>query len=1192
MTRPTTHLSTRILWHDRGWDGRVCDNPFENSSCLLQQHVRESREDELETKFKATPLRDLDGWLPPCARDPNAFSEIPFCITHYDPLDWRDLPPVSEEVPPYSVCPAPYRWMREEYLHDVLDTYHIDVPPPDDRTRESGWVNEPKRQRVLLEHFWGALERNRSLIFFYCNQGHPIENGPSRLIVGASRISDFGKQLMFGKKAGFGADHPVWSRRVTHSYPEQGVRVPLQEYLRSGYPIDDLVCTAPEGGMIAFSYVAEHVSDDLAVGALERLLHAVEAVKRDGLVNGDWDHALAWLDDALAQTWSGRGLLPGIGNLMRVLGMDRGVAFQRAELSDSSLSREELWQKAAALLGGARQPDDMGSFYDGLKRARQNWRALPQARKDLMALLARFELTVDQMRRLSEPRKRRDSGVDATEDEILANPYLLFEMDHGTAESAPVALDTVDRGVVLDPGRWAGEDAVPPSDITRVRACAISVLEQAAELGDTFLPLEELLDRIERRFPERRRCDTDLDVFLGSEEFLSEPLHVDADHDPPLVALRSLRSAEQRVHELVERRWHRAIDVADEPDWAGLLAKQFTAAGATALAPELEDRARQEKVAALQLLYRRRLSVLTGRAGTGKTSVVRALLDGLELVGDRQPALLLAPTGKARVRLSSATGRSAQTIHQFLLRNGWLDENTLRIKQTGGTRKGAPTVIVDEASMVAVDLLGALCAALDTNEIQRLIFVGDANQLPPIGPGRPFVDLLTWLEDDDAPERRTCVAKLVERARHQDAESRALRLADRYLRDAPAPGTDALLAEVARGESGGDLGVEFYEGPTELRAKLLQLVDQLIHARDDESDYAAFTRSLGGEGPTGELAEAWQILSPVRVGSSGTDDLNRTIQRRFKAGLLNPRRGKKVTFGDEDIVWTDKVIQIFNRPRRAWPRSTGADYVANGEIGVVVTTDRDGKYLEVAYSTQRDVTYRYYGDDAGDELRLAYAVTVHKAQGSDFDTVILVFPTGAPTLSRELVYTALTRFRKRMILLIEKDVAALLEFSRPERSEVARRNTNLFEPMLRPEEARRPFAHRLIHRASDPEHTLVRSKEELVVIEKLLELGLSVKYEKRLDSPIRSDDFRLPDFTIAYEGDIYYWEHLGMLDVPSYAREWQRKRQWYEENGYIHRLITSAVDDGGGLDAGAIRQRAERRIIRGELRGLDEPGFD
>lgn len=1141
---------------------------------------------------RATALHALDGWLPPCSRDINAFSAEPFRITHRDPLEWRALPPVEEEVLPYSVCPAPYRWMREEHLADIADKFQVEVPPPDDRSREQGWVNEPKRQRLLLKRFWDELEIGRSLIFFYCNHGNPLEDGPSRLLVGASRISALGPQLMFGKKPNYGADHPVWSRRVSHAYPAEGVRLPLQEYLNAGRSLDGLVCRGPEGAGVAFSYVAEHVSDDLAVDALERLVQAAESVKRDSLVPGDWDRGLAWLDEALAETWIERGLLPGMGAVFRALGMDRGFAFHRAEFADPALSRSDLWEKAVALLDGFRQPEDEPTFYESLKRARDRWRALPDPRKRLLGVLARFELSPDQVTRLSEPRKREESGVLATEDEILANPYVLFEQDHGSAESPRVGVDTVDRGVVLDPGRWSGEDVLPPDDLSRIRASAVAVLEEAAESGGhTFLPLEELLESVERRFPERRRCRTDLDVVLGNDEFLGEALHIERDPDTRLVSLPALRASEQRLRELVERRWHRENDIDDEaPDWPTRIAKQFEEEGATALAPDLERRAQEEKVGALRVLYRRRLSVLTGRAGTGKTSVIRTLLDGVEATEGRQEMLLLAPTGKARVRLGEATQRSAQTIHQFLLRNEWLDKDTLRIRTSGGRRQGAPTVIVDEASMVPVDLLGALCAALDGNIVRRLVFVGDPNQLPPIGPGRPFVDLISWLDDEKHVERRQCLARLDERARHEDAESRALQLADGYLRDTPPAGSDELLAELAREESHGDLAIQFYDRPAQLRTKLWSVIDEVIRPEAGEPPYKAFTRSLGAAGPTGEHAEAWQLLSPVRVGSSGTDDLNRQIQQYFKKGLLNPARGRKVAFGDEDIVWTDKVIQRKNRARRAWPRQTGADYVANGEIGVVVETDRDGRYLEVAYSAQRDISYRYYGDSVDDELRLAYAVTVHKAQGSDFDTVILLLPAGAPTLSRELLYTALTRFRKRMILLVEKDVSALVDFRRPVRSDVVLRNTNLFEPLLRPEEARRPFAHRLIHQTSDGR--LVRSKDELVVIEALLHLGLTVEYEQPLESKRRRDDFRLPDFTVMYEGDVFYWEHLGMLDIASYARSWKRKRTWYKENGYLDHLITSAVGGGGGLHVPDIETRARRRIMLGEPRGSDEPGFD
>jgi hypothetical protein len=110
----------------------------ENSSCLVHQHVRESRDDKREMHAKGTPLNELDGWLPPCSRDVNAFSRESYRIMHHDPLEWRALPATSEVLPPYSVCPAPYRWMREEHLRDIVDKYQIDLPPPNDRTREHG----------------------------------------------------------------------------------------------------------------------------------------------------------------------------------------------------------------------------------------------------------------------------------------------------------------------------------------------------------------------------------------------------------------------------------------------------------------------------------------------------------------------------------------------------------------------------------------------------------------------------------------------------------------------------------------------------------------------------------------------------------------------------------------------------------------------------------------------------------------------------------------------------------------------------------------------------------------------------------------------------------------------------------------------------------------------------------------------
>src|SRR5438876_10555623 len=103
----TTHLSVRLAWHDRGWDGHVCNAPHLNTSCLVHQHIRDSRDDEKERQAAGKAFADLHGWLPPCSRDPGAYAERGYRVTHRDPLDFRKLPPTMEQLPPYSCCPTP-----------------------------------------------------------------------------------------------------------------------------------------------------------------------------------------------------------------------------------------------------------------------------------------------------------------------------------------------------------------------------------------------------------------------------------------------------------------------------------------------------------------------------------------------------------------------------------------------------------------------------------------------------------------------------------------------------------------------------------------------------------------------------------------------------------------------------------------------------------------------------------------------------------------------------------------------------------------------------------------------------------------------------------------------------------------------------------------------------------------------------
>ena len=178
--------------------------------------------------------------------------------------------------------------------------------------------------------------------------------------------------------------------------------------------------------------------------------------------------------------------------------------------------------------------------------------------------------------------------------------------------------------------------------------------------------------------------------------------------------------------------------------------------------------------------------------------------------------------------------------------------------------------------------------------MNRLILVGDPNQLPPIGPGRPLVDIIAWLEADD--ERKKCLARLMERARHEDHESQALQLADGYLRDDTSPGDDDMLSRVAREDVGGDLEVRYWRDGSQLEEQLAAAMRKHLKLTDDKKAYIPFNASLGLAEDSKDnnplLAERWQILSPVRNHEFGTTEINRKIQAKYRGGMLNYSKGR------------------------------------------------------------------------------------------------------------------------------------------------------------------------------------------------------------------------------------------------------------------------------------------------------------
>jgi hypothetical protein len=267
--------------------------------------------------------------------------------------------------------------------------------------------------------------------------------------------------------------------------------------------------------------------------------------------------------------------------------------------------------------------------------------------------------------------------------------------------------------------------------------------------------------------------------------------------------------------------------------------------------------------------------------------------------------------------------------------------------------------------------------------------------------------------------------------------------------------------------------------------------------------------------------------------------------------------------GADQILAHDKVMCIRNHRRKAQTqaRQTVNAELANGEIGVAVSWWKDD-CIRVEFSTQNDFQFTFWTSELNsdgemaDVLEVGYAITVHKAQGSQFGTTIVVVPNPCLLLSPELLYTALTRQRDRVVVFVQGDPTELRLFGSPARSETAKRLTRLFrapDPFETPEGDVLDGSH--VHRTLNDE--MVRSKSEVIVANTLHGLGIDYVYEQDLVMPDGSR--RSPDFTIARLGKPnVYWEHLGMLDLHGYRADWEAKRDWYASHGIL------PWTDGGG----------------------------
>lgn len=1210
------HLSIRVPWHDNGHCGKICNNPGYNNACLRLKNISENRDDALETALAGQAMVGYEEKLC-CIGEGGAFMSTVDHLrktvhpykksnkeTHGHFLE-TDVP-----YPAYSFPARPFRWMMKDRNGDyaLAERYHIDY----NKEREpelkfkTNWMQDADNHRGVFNYFYQDIIPDQSLCIAYAKQVPFIEDA-RRVVLGLGFVKKVIPAVEHNHTDQGDLRSMVWETMICHSIREDrknGFVFPYRELMayaetHPDFDMRQVTVFASDAYFEEFSYATEHLSYDAVIDVLLQSLKVL-AIIRD-CVAGDWDTCIKWVNARLTEVWQDRGAYPGLGAMLCAANFKLGILIAR-EFKKGLNDGDDFWEQLDRVIVKPNQyfSPEIAKSITSINQ--KSWSGLKTERKTLFQLLARFALTLDQATVLYNVADRKKYELECTDQEIIENPYILYEQTRDKVQFLQIAVSKVDMGVfppleirekfpLAEPSGLSSDN-----DERRIRAIAVSLLEKQAENGHTVYPCDNLVLAM-NDLPIEPMCAVSQDILDSIGDFLKKEIVVTdmKNHDMAYQLMR-LSKIDGQIRTSVNKRINTNKRHVVDENWDKIVDAAFGKTKDTE-----EKRARQEKAAILKELAEARFSVLIGGAGTGKTTLL-ALLCSSERIKNGG-VLLLAPTGKARVKMSQAMAALnvesvAKTVAQFLLQNDRFDSKTMRYHLSDKSAKDVPdTVIVDESSMLTEEMFGTLIQALKF--AKRIIFVGDPNQLPPIGAGRPFVDVVRYLQKGLSPATFPKVTKSYGEltvTRRQKIEANKKTRLDMELARWFVNGEGQLdedIFEKLQGNQGKPyITLKTWKTNEDLEALILETIKEELSMKDCD-DINGFNQSLGGNVTDkgtyfnmgcGKYADEWQILAPVKNMPHGVKNINRQIHNQYRQSYMELAKrtyNKKIhaPLGSESIVYGDKVINVQNEKRTAYPLENHLDYVANGEIGIAATCfGKNADYLRVEFSSQPGYTYSYNNKDFNEEteakLELAYALTVHKAQGSEFKKVILVLSEPCQLISRELIYTAISRQTESLVILFNDESYKLRNYSALDRSEIARRFTNLFEKPDIVKVNDKYFEAGMIHRTLRGE--LVRSKSEVIIANMLHQHGIDYDYEKELWI---ENTRKIPDFTMddPESGELIYWEHCGMMNNAGYRKHWEVKKSFYEDNGIIEgeNLIVT-YDQDGSIDSQEIEKQIKR----------------
>jgi hypothetical protein len=1185
------NITIRLAWHNNGWNGHICDEPEKNTYCIGQHsypgdYIKGQRNLEWENRadVKGKPCGSLTNGIPACGFSLNAFG-LEKTKAKINPPAWfnKEAKPAILDIPESTVCIWNYEGM---YSDDVL--------------REAGSVQKYDYDSRLqnAKDYFGSLKENQSLLFYYTNYSNPFseEDSPKYVIIGLSRLKKVGKiQYYEGVSDEVKAKYAggfVWQMPITSNYPDEGLSIPYYKYMDKPEILERLLLVPDY--QRNFKYATRPVSDDDSLALIERFIEIVNYLIEIGDETQNWVERRKWLLSLFTELWKKRGAYPGLPEVLTYIDFHEGVEYykNKVEKNQDKLAYANIKD---FISGVASDIPGYSITPIRLKEIKRNWQLLEDEEKDiLLNQLTRFALTTTQISNIISP-KRELNSIYASLKKITENPYILCEQYIGDDVDDNIPFHTIDHGIIPNPDLGI-ENLYPKNSAERFRALCVDVLKR--ETVHSFVSQTKVLFNINNKLsylPDWKNHQFTPKYFDVDSVFIEEAINYRKFNDENYLYLKDVREDEKLIKSIIDDLQQRddislKVEITDST-FFNLLKDSNSPLNDRA--PEQYDDALSGQSKVCQKVFTKPVCVIAGAAGTGKTTILKSIIKSIEKAhGAGTGIILLAPTGKASERIKEKTGKTASTIHSFLANpdRAWLNDNFTFKRKGGKVDSTITTLIIDECSMIDLSLFATLFRSINWNRVQRLILVGDPNQLPPIGRGKVFSDIIEWMKancPDNLGKLDINVRQLENKAKGDG--NGILELAEIFIQENQSEENfdkakqELILKKIQQGGViDKDLSVHYWKDMDNLEQMLKSII---IKDLEDET---------GEDAEPGKLYNIWgkairltndypdptylQVLSPFRGEFYGTDYLNTYFQE-----LFNGYQAKKAQL--DGIALYDKVIQFRNRPKSnqisaySWTLKKNVKIdIYNGEIGFVNPHPFDKtkvgspyfhlKNFQVKFDRRNDfnINYGFRKDDYGkiifnepieENIELGYVISVHKAQGSEFNRVYFILPKkSSPLLSMELLYTAVTRAQKHLTIFVQEDVSTFIELSKIEKSNIRKINSSIFDFVPLPDVLFTLSANwyedqKVISTLSN---YFVRSKSEMNIANILQMNNIPFAYE--VPKFAKNGSMYLPDFTINWQGTEYFWEHVGRLDLPKYKNHWETKQKWYEEH-FPGQLIVS-----------------------------------